>query len=283
MDQDDNSQLQTKETEVGAIGASSYEEDQEDQRSNISLWQRRYDRKLLDLEFHFSAGPLRVVPIPHHWDLLRRKYKSCIPKPSGEISLDVDNVYRKSWQDRKNAQTKQPSDILAPPPPLVTNNASARVTTMLRIPPRPSSATPKPERPQQLPLAPSDGLLHRLPPKPPTPYNFRNKNIYGQQHTMAIDDGEKSDFTATTVVGVMRPKSAAMNKIATIPPLAVGIASRRPASAASSVNSTSSMSKKLHGIQHQLDDERNQRTKMEQEIAVVSRQLSALRRALKLE
>jgi len=247
----------------------------EETRSNISIWQRRFDRKLLDLEFHFSAGPLRVVPIPNHWELLRRKFTTCLPLPSkkGEMCFNLDQIYQRKFAScvKDDERSVSSSSKIA----AVSKDRTAGNETMGNSVPKAIAPPPPPPllppRPQVRSLQAAKARDIYITKKSPTP----------------ADDDVNSSFTATTLEGhtpqpptpivsrhsMARPKSAAQPRA----PAADGV------TATKKLRPGSAVSQRLDGLQGQLAKERSQRAVMEAEISQVSRNLMMIRKALRID
>eukprot|EP00760_Papus_ankaliazontas_P037868 PhM_4_TR8769/c0_g1_i1/m.36995 len=270
----------------------------EDVESNISQWKRHYDRKLLDLEFHFSAGPLRVVPIDRHWGLLRRKTTPCVPRPNGQPPwLRMEQVCRREYdatrkdmshrlkeqqmlkavlekqkleQEEQSKQEQQEGSSTTGSPLCKKSQKSMSLTQLI------AEA-----------MSDNGGSLAGRSPRAVTPFDQRASNIYAKRRGLPVDREASSDFTATTALSGASasrksnvcPVGSASNAVqsASAYPKSKSCSSSRPPSARSAV------SDRLGLLQHELALERQQRTNMEKELNLVSKQLALLRSTLKFD
>lgn len=61
--------------------------------SNPSAWEGHMPRKMKDLEWNFSAGPLRVSDCNRkQWDRLHATYKAVLPRPDGTLEEFVHHI-----------------------------------------------------------------------------------------------------------------------------------------------------------------------------------------------
>jgi hypothetical protein len=56
--------------------------------SNPDRWNNNFAKKMMDMQLHFSCGPLRVAKAcPEHWERLHASHKTVIPLPGGKLEL----------------------------------------------------------------------------------------------------------------------------------------------------------------------------------------------------
>lgn len=56
--------------------------------SNPDRWNNNFAKKMLDMQFNFSCGPLRVSKVcPMHWNRLHATHKTLMPLPGGRLEL----------------------------------------------------------------------------------------------------------------------------------------------------------------------------------------------------
>jgi hypothetical protein len=61
--------------------------------SNPDRWNNNFAKKMLDMQFNFSCGPLRVSQgCPEHWDRLHATHKTLLPLPGGRLELFKERV-----------------------------------------------------------------------------------------------------------------------------------------------------------------------------------------------
>lgn len=61
--------------------------------SNPDRWNNNFAKKMLDMQFNFSCGPLRVSQgCPEHWNRLHATHKTLLPLPGGRLELFKERV-----------------------------------------------------------------------------------------------------------------------------------------------------------------------------------------------
>lgn len=98
--------------------------------SNPDRWNNNFAKKMLDMQFNFSCGPLRVSKgCPEHWDRLHATHKTLLPLPGGRLELFKERVPHHS-DNALEASLAGPNSMAhatkkGPPPP--TNVTHRRV------------------------------------------------------------------------------------------------------------------------------------------------------------
>jgi hypothetical protein len=90
--------------------------------SNPDRWNNNFAKKMLDMQFNFSCGPLRVSQgCPEHWDRLHATHKTLMPLPGGRLELFKERVPHRSDEElaatlsgpnsMAHARKKGPADV----------------------------------------------------------------------------------------------------------------------------------------------------------------------------
>lgn len=93
--------------------------------SNPDRWNNNFAKKMLDMQFNFSCGPLRVShSCPEHWDRLHATHKTLLPLPGGRLELFKERVAHHS-DDALEASLAGPNSMAhatkrGPPPSTTT-------------------------------------------------------------------------------------------------------------------------------------------------------------------
>ena len=228
--------------------------------SNPTVWDNNIPRKMMDMEWNFSANPLRVADCSgKHWKRLHATYRSMIPQPGGGV-LVLKQKYPHISDDELYLQ--------------VFNSGVAKPRRERKLPPLPDRGdvnTPLlKERLKQQMVAP-------LPKRPPPTY---------QAKTVVSD--ASSCFSVSTAAG---PAGKSVVSVATKSrvsgaPAATEVRSNvsgaKPSTsvASNAVSGTSTTRSRIESIAAELRKEREERERTQDQLSEVSSTLSRVEKLL---
>ena len=130
----------------------SSDSDDESRVSNPPNWESNQARKTLDMQWYFTAGPLRVSGLAgkHHWRRLHASNTTMIPQPKGGLHVIKSNIPHRGdkllEEDVKNSGVAKPRPERTLPP--VTKKRDIPGTPELRKRVLDAAIPPLPKRPK---------------------------------------------------------------------------------------------------------------------------------------
>lgn len=253
--------------------------------SNPSLWEGHYPQKMMDLQYHFSAGPLRIAECTsRQWTRLHAPNKWIIPQPGGAPPLTVqepinhisdDDLLRTVAAGGLGKPKVQPVND-----PATRNTASNANHVFIKMLEKQRAVLSTPEMHERL-RANATMPLPKCPPPRDTPLGNTfteqsakkgsKKSVAGTDLRSVADD-QTSVFSVTTLAS-SKASSAAVSKMSSA-------GKAKPEGSLVSAGSGQSKASRVSELSAALKETRTESDTIREAVAATKKRLEAVEKIL---